>query len=128
MDQSSRKKNEDGGVTLRPVQIYKKMICIGTDKYVSLNGLIHKVQKVTVKRGRPSISPSYAINTLKKYGVKGVLIDWLQIETENLDKVWLDKEEMVIIISNGGRSKYYGIDLKRTWPFILLEICQEIPQ
>ena len=128
MDQSSRKKNEDGGATLHPVQIYKKMICIGTDKYVSLNGLIHKVQKVTVKRGRPTISPSYAINTLKKYGVKGVLIDWLQIETENLDKVWLDKEEMAIIISNGGRSKYYEIDPKRTWPFILLGIYPEIPE
>ena len=128
MEQLSRKKNEDGGVTLHPVQIYKKMICIGTDKYVSLNGFICKVQKVAVKKGRPSISPSYAINTLKKYGVKGVLINWIEIESESLDKVWLDEEEMVVTISNRGRSKFYKIDLKKKWPFVLLEICQEIPE
>ena len=128
MVQSSRKKNEDGGATLHPVQIYKRMICIGTDKYVSHNGFIYRVQKVAVKKGRPSISPSYAINTLKKYGVKGVVIDWVQTGIDDLDKVWLDEEEMVVTISNMGRAKFYKIDLKKLWPFVLLEISQEIPE
>ena len=128
MDQSSRKKNEDGGVTLHPVQIYKRMICIGSDKYVSVDGLLHKVQRVEVKRGRPTVSSWYAINTLKKYGVKGVVVDWKEIETMRLDKVWMDEEEMVVIISNGQTTKFYRVDLKKMWPFTLLEICREVPQ